>query len=67
MKELSMEDLEKLAGGRVPDASCVVSHGLAGAVSGGIMTAITGPFWAAGVLGGLIGGYAYGLIMCEWY
>jgi len=67
MKELSLERMEDLFGGRFPDASCVVKHGLAGAVSGGIMTAFTGPFWGAGVMGGLLGGYAYGIIMCDWY
>lgn len=68
MKELSLESMEEIRGGnRVPDAGCVVKHGLGGAVSGGIMGAFTGPFWGIGVMGGLLGGYAMGFIMCEWY
>lgn len=68
MKELGLENMEQISGGiRLPDAGCVVKHGLAGAVSGGIMGAFGGPLWPAAVMGGLLGGYAYGFIMCEWY
>lgn len=68
MKALGLEIMEQISGGaKLADAACVVKHGLAGAVSGGIVGAFTGPLWAAGVMGGLLGGYAYGIIMCKWY
>jgi len=68
MKELNLEEMELIHGGtQGPDASCVVKHGLSGAVALGSTAWITGVFWPAATMGGLIGGFVHGIIMCEWY
>lgn len=66
MRDLKIERLEMVQGGASPDASCVIKHGLAGAASGAVVTAITGMFVPAGILGGWGGGLVEGLINCPW-
>lgn len=60
--------MEMVSGGiREPDPHCVIKSGLAGAVSLGSTAWITGVFWPAATMAGLLGGFVHGLIMCEWY